>query len=384
MSHAATKWAFDQPELHRDMKPSEWAVLMVLADCHNPVNGCFPSQEYICAKTNLGERAVRDQLARLRERGLIDWDAARENGRRGSNRYSLGFEPQFQPAKSAGSPTGDIAHDQPADSGSFNRQNLPPNPVREPVKEPERETRAQEPEDRKAIERAFERAWQAWPTSVSDSRPAALKAWLTLSGAEREAASGEMARWLEANKATGRKHVPAFGSYLTDKRWENLPPPEQQAEASVVEAKPFGPWWMAARLKMLLSGPTMKAAGLTSFEQVLVADGKADPATLMLAKQAKCGWPSINAMHQRASERRGVTVSVTLRHLAELMESVPVGSAMFDAWRQEHELRGWPWLPDPGEQPVVYFPVGGPGALGDFEAAIRGRTNDGNRQEAAE
>ncbi|TIW40356.1 MAG: helix-turn-helix domain-containing protein, partial [Mesorhizobium sp.] len=74
MSHAATKWAFDQPEIHRDMKPSEWAVLMVLADCHNPVNGCFPSQDYICSKTNLAERAVRDQLTHLRERGLIDWD----------------------------------------------------------------------------------------------------------------------------------------------------------------------------------------------------------------------------------------------------------------------------------------------------------------------
>jgi repressor of nif and glnA expression len=65
MSHAATKWAFDQPEKHRDMKPSEWAVLRVLADCHNPVNGCFPSQDYIRSKTNLAERAVRYQLHRL-------------------------------------------------------------------------------------------------------------------------------------------------------------------------------------------------------------------------------------------------------------------------------------------------------------------------------
>jgi hypothetical protein len=142
MSHVATKWAFDQPELHRDMKPSEWAVLMVLADCHNPVNGCFPSQDYICSKTNLGERTVRDQLARLRGRQLVNWEAARENDRRASNRYSLAFEPDFLPADSAGSPSGEIEHEQPAESDQSNRQNLPPNLVREPVKEPVSEKHA--------------------------------------------------------------------------------------------------------------------------------------------------------------------------------------------------------------------------------------------------
>lgn len=137
MSHAATKWAFDQPELHRDMKPGEWAVLMVLADCHNPVQGCFPSQEYICRKTNLSERAVREQLERLRRRDLIDWKPARENGKRGSNRYLLAFEKEGeQPAKSAGRATGRICRSQPAESDRFNRQNLPPNLVREPVIEP--------------------------------------------------------------------------------------------------------------------------------------------------------------------------------------------------------------------------------------------------------
>lgn len=148
MSHAATKWAFDQPEVHRDMKPSEWAVLMVLADCHNPVNGCFPSQDYICSKTNLSDRAVRNQLGKLRERKLVAWEAAREEGRRGSNRYSLSFEEDFlpanpagsQPEESAGSSTGKIEHEQPANFDQSNRQNLPTNPVREPVREPVDET----------------------------------------------------------------------------------------------------------------------------------------------------------------------------------------------------------------------------------------------------
>ena len=50
MSHEATNWAFEQPQVFPDMKPPEWAVLIVLADCHNPLHGCFPSQEYIAAR----------------------------------------------------------------------------------------------------------------------------------------------------------------------------------------------------------------------------------------------------------------------------------------------------------------------------------------------
>lgn len=137
MSHVATKWAFDQPETYPDMKPSEWAVLIILADCHNPVAGCFPSQDYICRRTNLSERAVREQLARLTTRGLIVATPARENGKRGSNRYVLAFENASpQPARSAGSSTGNIQPSQPANSDTFNRQNLPPNLVIEPVTEP--------------------------------------------------------------------------------------------------------------------------------------------------------------------------------------------------------------------------------------------------------
>ena len=80
---------------------------------------------------------MREQLDRLRSRGLIEWKPARENGKRGSNRYLLAFEKATkQPAKSAGRATGRIRRSQPAESDTFNRQNLPPNLVIEPVKEP--------------------------------------------------------------------------------------------------------------------------------------------------------------------------------------------------------------------------------------------------------
>ena len=69
------------------MKPNEILVLMVLADCHNPVFGCFPSQDYIVSRTNLCKRSVQDQLVRLRARRLIYWDTARDGQRQASNRY---------------------------------------------------------------------------------------------------------------------------------------------------------------------------------------------------------------------------------------------------------------------------------------------------------
>jgi hypothetical protein len=391
MSHAATKWAFDQPELHRDMKPSEWAVLMVLADCHNPVNGCFPSQDYICAKTNLAERAVRDQLARLRERGLIDWDAARDGQRRGSNRYRLGFEADFLPANSAGrddaASTGENAQSQPADSDTLNRQNLPPNLVREPVKEPVERERGRDEgleENPKAVERAFERAYRAWPTSIGDSRPEALKAWAALSPDERTLAADEAERYHAAVKASGRKHVVAHAVYLREKRWEQLPPREAEAKPAFTEAAPFGPLWQAARMKRLLAGPDVQPQGLTVSQRAMVDSGHADERELMLGKQAASGWPSVNRMHDQATARKGVTVSTRIEALATMMVPVPVGSEAFEAWKLEHALRGWPWLPDPGRMPVVYFPAGGPGGLEAFEAAIRGDGHDGVEQQAAE
>jgi hypothetical protein len=52
----------------------------------------------------------------------------------------------------------------------------------------------------------------------------------------------------------------------------------------------------------------------------------------------------------------------------------------------EHELRGWPWLPDPGGMGGAYFPKGGPRGLAEFEAAVKagkGGEDDGGRSQAA-
>lgn len=132
MSHKATQWAFDQPSEFSDMKPAEWAVLMVLADCHNPLKGCFPSQKYIQKMTNIRERSVRMQLQKLRDRKLVNWDERQAQNRTESHRYYLAFEKGFRPAKFAG-PTETKDRQKttkgPAKNDQKDRQNLPPNLV---------------------------------------------------------------------------------------------------------------------------------------------------------------------------------------------------------------------------------------------------------------
>jgi hypothetical protein len=406
MSHAATKWAFDQPELHRDMKPSEWAVLMVLADCHNPVNGCFPSQDYICTKTNLGERAVRDQLCRLRERGLIDWDSARENGRRGSNRYILGFEAGFQPANFAGSSTGEIEQAQPADSDSFNRQNLPPNPVREPVKEPERgceredqksETDTVVPDDDMPGRAAFDkrvmrfmsgRGFVAGPWPNWDSGGTATPAWVTARFAELTSQQRiEAERWRDAYllDIAGRKLEPKpVGTFIRDRVWEGLDPAildraerVRQGRLSPDErsrpdgwAKCLGPVGMARYFADLLAG---SAKGLA-------LEGSFVPDPVLRDK-----WPELWQFRTILRQKQGVVFGPRWHSLKGAMEPVPQGSDMLARWKATFAERGWLWLSEFDRVDVVFCPAGGPEGLMQFEQAVRGRTDDdGGRSEAAE
>ncbi|WP_136617047.1 MULTISPECIES: helix-turn-helix domain-containing protein [Mesorhizobium] len=383
MSHAATKWAFDQPEMHRDMKPSEWAVLMVLADCHNPVNGCFPSQDYICSKTNLGERAVRDQLTHLRARGLIAWDVTFEDGKRSSNRYHLSFESDFQPANSAGSSgaeaTGEIVPEQPAESDSFNRQNSPPNLVREPVREPvEREAREDNP---KKIEAAFWRMVRVWPGQKGIPTARALKLFMALSLEDRVEAERKFPHWLALLKAQKKDHVHAPSTYFEQRLWVDVPEPVD-AKPAAMTAPPFGPVWGAVRMRELVLKSALSAPPPSAFMATLLAQDDAQGRQARLTRQAKHGWPSVNRMHDFAESRKGITVTPDLEALAALMEPVPVRGDLWQRWLGEHEKRGWPWLPDPGQMPVVYFPAGGPAGLEAFEQAVRGNHDAGGREAA--
>jgi predicted transcriptional regulator len=90
MSHAATNWAIRQ----RGLKPAAKLVLWHLADCHNPAQGCFPSQDYLADACELSRSSLNDQLAILEERGLIQRNRVidQKTRKQRPTRYILAFE----------------------------------------------------------------------------------------------------------------------------------------------------------------------------------------------------------------------------------------------------------------------------------------------------
>jgi hypothetical protein len=244
--------------------------------------------------------------------------------------------------------------------------------------------REEREEDPKRIEARGWALLKDWPGFAGMPKEAAMKVWRAMAPEDRDKAERRFPGWLALLKTQKKAHVPAPSTYFGQKLFDEVPDPQEPAKPLFVEAAPFGPLWMAARLKQLVAGPQVPRQSLTRFEEQLVNDGKADAEGLYREKQVRGGWPAVNAMHDKASLRQGVTVATALEPLAALMEPVPLGSERFEEWRLEHELRGWPWLPDPGRMPVVYFPAGGPERLSEFEQAVRGTRDDAGGREAAE
>lgn len=282
----------------------------------------------------------------------------------------------------------------------------------------ERERGREGQEDHRAVVRAFKRAFMAWPTAISDSEPQAFDVWATLSVQERDAAVAGAERYVTASKATGRTKVCSFAVYLREYRWEKLP----EAAAAVTkpanrEVRPFGPAWSSLRFRALLDGPVelgepnmTRAKREASYQasREMLGAAKAEATYRKMGHDIGAagellfpddfeeriwwdhvmtnGFPEVSRLDKAAGEGRTLTAPVGFEPVAQLMEAVPVGLKTWQAWQAAFELRRWPWLPSPGKQPVVFFPVGGPEGLGRFEQAIRdeGKSDDGGTREAAE
>lgn len=92
MSHRATNWL---ASLGADrIGASEFRVLFHLCDCHNPSQGCFPTQAYLIAMTGASNGTVNNALNSLETKGLIRRHRTRDgkSKRQNPTRYILGFE----------------------------------------------------------------------------------------------------------------------------------------------------------------------------------------------------------------------------------------------------------------------------------------------------
>ncbi|WP_166163139.1 helix-turn-helix domain-containing protein [Chelativorans oligotrophicus] len=412
MSWKASAWAKDQ----RLGSPSAKSILMCLADYADPdgrIKG-WASQSDLAEAAEVSERTAREWLQRLEEWGLLSRERQqRPSGARaadwivlhldrcvcdGADRLRAVKDGGDLPANSAGRsyrqpdarPTGNEA--QP--TGTEFRAYKEEPPISDHYPPSEREARAsereegepegQEPEtegeDAKRVEAEGWALLKDWPGFAGMPKEPAMRIWRTLTAEERAEAKRKFKPWLALLKAQKKSHVPAPSTYFGQRLFREVPEPQEERPAAL-EAAPFGKLWQAARIKRLVLGPAATwRPSLTMFQRRMVDAGQADEAQLMREQQAKLGWPEINRMHELASYGKGAVVAPDLEGLAEMMEAVRVGSALWEEWRSEHQRRGWPWMPDPGKQEWVYLPRGGPAGLVEFEAAVRGEI----QSEAAE
>ncbi|RWO29592.1 MAG: hypothetical protein EOS10_22365 [Mesorhizobium sp.] len=388
-------------------------VLLKLIDaCDDDGSRIFPAISTIARAAQCSTRQVQRELKAFLDIGLIRLVREGGKGPRSTNEYALdldvlqllgkgGWElvAGDRPAQEAviaangeankGDTVSPFDDAEKGDTGSTERVTpetskgdklshpTPPDPSLDPSVERERE---RERDDQKTVERWLKRVHPNWPSFVADSGRTALAAAMALTAAERETAADRMADYLAAEKASGGRC--AFGVYLSEKRWERLGP-KPEAPEKPAYAPAFGPVWAAIRTRNLITGPHAPASPLKAWEESAIANGRLDRETLEKGNRMRAGWPMVNALHQ-AAETRGLGIhgyGAEEERLGKLCEFVPVGSDVWKAWKLEHELRGWPWLPDPGTMRGVYFPAGGPAGLKAFEQAVRG-TNDA--QQAAE
>jgi DNA-binding MarR family transcriptional regulator len=95
MSHEATNWAVKQ----KGLRPIAKIVLWHLSDCHNPTQGCFPTQEYLASEAEVSRASVNRILTELERSGIIrrDQQVDPETRRQRPTRYRLAFEKDFEP-----------------------------------------------------------------------------------------------------------------------------------------------------------------------------------------------------------------------------------------------------------------------------------------------
>ncbi|NGO50448.1 hypothetical protein [Allomesorhizobium camelthorni] len=392
-------------------------VLLKLIDaCEDDGSRIFPAIATVARAAQCSDRQVQREIKGFLDIGLLSLVRAGGQGRRSTNEYALdldvlsaiskagwdayaagrGFNPKGDtqsPLDEAakGDKTGPDRVTPETPKGDTGSPPTPPDPSLDPSIEREREREADEgkrAESRETLERRFWKMARGHPQSSGMPKQGWLVEWLKLDPDERDRAERRYPAWLALLKAQAKSHIPALSTYFGQKLFDEVADPQEPEKPLFVDAAPFGPMWQVARLKQLMQPPAPLPPPPSGFLRQMLERQDETGEAARRERQAKLGWPRVNVMHDRAASRQGVTVATALEPLAAMMEAVPVGSETFEAWKLEHELRGWPWLPDPGRQPVVYFPAGGPGALSAFEQAVKqgneGNTDDGGQRQAAE
>lgn len=400
MSHEATNWAFKV----RGISPTECRVLMNLADCHNPVYGCFPKQEYLADASEIDVRSVRRCLEGLRAKGHVNWVEQREKDRRKANRYSLAFEPGFRPFESAenlgetpesepdklsgssSASTGQGCWVEPDSGGSLNRtQESAIEPVREPVKEPviEREPVRESAEgvgdrtvdpaevarNRKAVMKAFDRWYRSWPAKDS-SHQTAVDAWMAL-GYEQQAdcieRTPDYIEW-----CGGAKKISTWAAvYLRERRWEMLPA-KTRNEPQPEPVAAFGKGGMAYRF-WIVNQPERPHPKAPAVVQQRIDEGGPVGDSEIINRRAAYSWPQLVELDRRILAPLPIRVAPDVAAMGTDFISTDLEGPVGRAWKELFRRMRLPWLPaKPGQSgwpKYVYLPPIDAGA-DDLDKAV--------------
>jgi hypothetical protein len=349
-------------------KPDNWTV--ILGD--------------IAKRGGCGRDKARRIVNELVQHGYAEKEQEREEGRFGKLSLVIFDEPREQRESSVAE--GAVASlPQTENPSTVNPSTANPTLVNTdglvtPDSNPERERGR---EDRKKIEASFWRMVRVWPQQKGMPTDRAWRAFLALTDEERAEAERKFPLWLALLKAQKKDHTPAPSTYFEQKLWVDVPKPEPE-KPKPTYAPAFGPVWAGIRMRDLVTGPKAEPAPLKGWEERAIADGTLNRAVLEKGNLMRAGWPMVNALHFTA-ETRGLGVhdfGPVEEALGKLCEFVPIDGDCWNAWKAEHERRGWPWLPDPGSMRGVYFPAGGPDGLEAFEQALRGNHDAGGREAA--
>ncbi|MCF6126051.1 helix-turn-helix domain-containing protein [Mesorhizobium sp. M7A.F.Ca.CA.001.07.2.1] len=349
-------------------KPDNWTV--ILGD--------------IARRGGCGRDKARKIVNELVKHGYADKEQEREDGRFGKLSLVIFDEPRELRDSAAGEGVASLPQTENPSTvmpSTVNPTLVNTDGLAKPDSSFERE---REREDRRRSEALFYKSFKGWDRFDVSPKPPMLAEWFKLSAADQAECAPCVPLFLAECRKAGVKQACAVATFIKDRMWVPFLPRLAAATAPAQEATaaPFGKLWQAARMKQLLTGPKAAMPPMTRFQQDAIAAGTMDGEALQLERQAKHGWPAVNAMHDRARFGGGVTVAATLQPLAEMMEQVRVGTDRWTEWEVEHHRRGWPWLPAPGHVEWVWMPAGGPAGLETFEQAVRGNHDAGGREAA--
>ncbi len=382
MSHDATNWAIKQ----RGIRPALKVVLWNLCDRYHPDNGCFPSQETLAADCEVPRSTLNTYLNELETAGLIAREQRREKGsnRQERTRYRFPFEPDF-PEKTCEKPCPETGHgaesrnapEPSPENGESRVQNLDSNPVREPVRETsnERERARSDRDEIRELERRHDalrigRNGNAWPDVLNQSKDWSFRQFAALAEEDRLLAEEYRDAYLAAcpklktGKRKGETDAQPLGVYFRDKLFRDVramavkrPVTAPVATDNEAWAVAYGPVHAAMLFRILLDGPERP-------------DMTPDNG-LWLSSLLRSAWPQLAAFWQQTDMKRGLHASDVDRSLATLMEFIPTKDRTWEEWQREFKRRRLPSIRRPDGMDGLYFPVGGPDGLYDFEARLR-------------